>query len=178
ARVNVLLGHGDGTFSDPLISDLDSGDFPSVAVGDFNADGKLDLVVSHFDTGYYPGAEVDVMLGTGDGYFERQGGWYGNSDRGDCLSGLPVGDGNGDSKVDVVPAYCDGIVRVPQGNGLGGFTYSGGPLSGGASGPSASVVLGDFNRDGKLDIATANSVDGTVSVFRGNGDGTFSAAEN
>src|SRR5262249_54007550 len=149
ARVNVLLGHGDGTFSDPLISDLGSGDFPSVAVGDFNADGKLDLVVSHFDNGYYPGPEVDAMLGKGDGYFERQGVWYGNSDQGDCLSTVAVGDVNGDGKLDVVPAYADGIIRVLQGNGLGGFTYSGGHLTGGSSDPSASVVLGDFNRDGK-----------------------------
>ncbi len=35
------------------------------------------------------------------------------------------------------------------------------------------ITVGDFNGDGKLDIATTNYNDGTVSVLLGNGDGTF-----
>ncbi len=36
-----------------------------------------------------------------------------------------------------------------------------------------SVVVADFNGDGFLDIAVANQGDNSISLFRGNGDGTF-----
>src|SRR5437879_8679692 len=42
------------------------------------------------------------------------------------------------------------------------------------NGPSA-IVAGDFNADGKLDLAVVNQTDSTVSIFLGNGDGTFKA---
>src|SRR6516164_3478874 len=41
-----------------------------------------------------------------------------------------------------------------------------------------SVVVGDFDRDGKLDLAVANSGSNTVSVMLGNGDGTFQSPRN
>src|SRR5262249_5506980 len=40
-----------------------------------------------------------------------------------------------------------------------------------------SVAVGDFNNDGQPDLATANGGDGTVSVLRGNSDGTFQPAQ-
>lgn len=39
-----------------------------------------------------------------------------------------------------------------------------------------SIIAADFNNDGKLDLAVANSVDGTVTLLLGNGDGTFTQA--
>src|SRR5262245_60987657 len=50
----------------------------------------------------------------------------------------------------------------------------GGPA--GAGGSPFSVAVGDFNNDGRADYAVANARDNTVSVFLGNGDGTFSPA--
>ena len=43
---------------------------------------------------------------------------------------------------------------------------------------SLSVAVGDFNGDGKADLAVANSCSDNVSVLLGNGDGTFQAAVN
>src|SRR5439155_9570844 len=83
-RANVLLGNGDGSFSEtPNAADLGYGSHTSgsVAVGDFNADGKLDLGVTSsalaggswgYWGNYYPGYSVgyaNVVLGTGDGSF-------------------------------------------------------------------------------------------------------------
>ena len=240
--VSVMLGNGDGSFQAPLNVPTYHGDkATSVAVGDFNADGKMDLAVAATRDPYYPGdvyidsGLASVMLGNGDGSFHIQDGrWVdlgyawpvyppgaasvavadfngdGNQDfvvgtrgyetggsvelvamllgdgQGNIASvshwrldhgwSMAAGDLDGDGDADLVAA-SGSQVRVRLGNGTGGFEAPAGGQSY-AAGPGAfEVVLGDFNRDGKLDIATANYVEGSVSVLRGRGDGTFSAAE-
>jgi len=139
----------------------------SVAVGDFNGDGKLDLAVVDYDTGV-----VSVLLGNGDGTFQPQVEYAtGTSPR-----GVAVGDFNGDGKLDLVVANSgDNDVSVLLGNGDGTFqpavNYGTGSLPG-------SVAVADFNRDGKLDLVVANSGSNNVSVLLGKGDGTFAAAVN
>jgi hypothetical protein len=65
--VSVLIGNGDGTFQAPV--SYPAGDEPfSVAVGDFNTDGKLDLIVA--DSGASSGNTVNLLLGNGDGTFQ------------------------------------------------------------------------------------------------------------
>jgi len=62
--LTILLGNGDGTFS-PVTSSPATGTTPfGLAVGDFNADGKLDLAVANFDEN-----TVTILLGNGDGTF-------------------------------------------------------------------------------------------------------------
>jgi type II secretory pathway component GspD/PulD (secretin) len=63
-------------------------------------------------------------------------------------------------------------ISILLGNGDGTFAEApNSPIAVG-KGPTA-VVVADFNNDGFLDLAVANSVDNTISLFRGNGDGTF-----
>jgi len=161
--VSVLLGNGDGTFQPQIVSSI--GGFPwSVAVGDFNGDGKLDLAVQNV-YGY-----VSVLLGNGDGTF-RSPVLY--SAGGDGRNSVVVGDFRGNGKLDlavVTGNYDFGLVSILLGNGDGTFQAQVGYVAGNFA---YHVALGDFNGDGRLDLAVANTNDNTVSILLGNGDGTF-----
>jgi len=89
---------------------------------------------------------------------------------------VAVGDFNGDGTLDLAIANSgDNTVTVLLGTGTGGFTAApGSPFRVGV-GPR-SVVVGDLNGDGKLDLAIANSGDNTVTVLLGTGTGGFTAA--
>ena len=91
---------------------------------------------------------------------------------------VAVGDFNGDGNQDYAVAnYNDSTVTVLLGNGSGGFTASSGsPFSTGSSTFPESVVVGDFNGDGFLDLATANPGANSVTILLGNGAGVFSTA--
>ncbi|HEV3257551.1 MAG TPA: VCBS repeat-containing protein, partial [Gemmataceae bacterium] len=91
--VSVLLGNADGTFQPARISPTGR-DPVSLAVGDFNGDGKLDLVVGIFRS------RVDVLLGNGDGTFQpaRTAYFLNGADS----SHLAVGDFNADGKLELV----------------------------------------------------------------------------
>src|SRR5258707_48112 len=138
----------------------------SVAVGDFNGDGGLDLAVGIVGT-----YSVLVVLGNGDGSFQAARSF----DTG-CFgpSSVAVGDFNGDGALDLAVANNGAInISVLLGNGDGSFQAA--RSFGAGSGPP-SVAVGDFNGDGALDLAAANSASNTVSVLLGNGDGSFQAA--
>ena len=138
----------------------------TVAVGDFNGDGKADVAVAN-----YGGDTITVLLGNGDGTFTAASV---NPATGYLPLSMAVGDFNGDGKADVAVAnYGDNTVTVLLGNGDGTFTATSvSPATG--NGP-ISMVVGDFNGDGKADLAVANYFDNTVTVLLGNGDGTFTA---
>jgi hypothetical protein len=164
--VSVLLGNGDGTFQAHV--DYPTGKGPSgVTLADFNGDRKLDLAVTNYDDG-----SVSVLLGNGDGTFQPHVDYA----TGRGPNSVTVGDFNGDSRQDLaITNYSDNSVSVLLGNGDGTFRTHVGYATGVAS---LSVVVGDFNRDGKPDLVVISSDDyhdasNFVSVFLGNGDGTF-----
>src|SRR5437773_56995 len=157
---SVLLGNGDGTFRAATI--FASGSNPrAVALGDFNADGKLDLVVADSDSN-----NVSVLLGNGDGTFQAPL----TFGAGSGASSVAVSDFNGDGKLDLVVTVGSAGVSVLLGNGDGTFQAAVNYATG--SSPYA-VAVGDFNADGKVDLAIANGDAADVSVLLGNGDGTF-----
>jgi VCBS repeat-containing protein len=137
-----------------------AGDGPvSVAVGDFNGDGKPDLAVAN-ELSLFP-SNVSVLLGSATGSF----GGPTNFPVGDFTFpfSVAVGDFNGDGKPDLVVANeFSNNVSVLLGNGTGGFT---GPTNFTAGSGPASVAVGDFNGDGKPDLAVANVNDDNVSVL-------------
>jgi hypothetical protein len=107
----------------------------SIALGDFNGDGKLDIAIVNSTAD-----NVSILLSKGDGTF----------------LGL--------------------IPEIPPSPSTPGSPYGASTLATYPVGhnPQA-VVVGDFNNDGKLDLAVANENDNTVSILLGNGDGTFQA---
>ncbi len=174
--VSVLLGNGDGTFQPA--QDFPVGRGPtSVAVGDFNRDGILDLVTTNLGSFAVPNNTVSVLLGNGNGTFQLARDFLVGSNP----NFIAVGDFNGDGLQDLAVANFGSnapdatTVSVLLGNGDGTFQVAGtfnaqrGPLW---------VAVGDFNGDGRQDLAVANFGSTTVSVLLGNGDGTFQAAQN
>ena len=159
---DLYLGVGDGTFQNPPTVYNPSGNGLALISGDFNGDGKADLVVANSFSN-----TVSVFLGNGDGTFQTAEQYQ----VGDGPISLVAGDFNGDGRLDLAVAnQVEDTVSVLMGNGNGTFqpqvTYAVG------SSPIA-IVAGDFTGDGRTDLAVANQGDNTVSVLLSQGDGTF-----
>src|SRR5436190_9369741 len=166
--VSIRLGDGLGGFSSAPDVDVDLSP-NSIAIGDFNGDGRQDLAVASYST---PGT-VSIRLG------DDLGGFIGstNVSVGSLPASVATGDFNGDGKQDFAAAnYGSGsatAVSIRLGDGMGGF--SGTTEVSVGSGPY-SVAVGDFNGDGKQDLAVANlnTIPGVVSIRLEDGSGGFS----
>ncbi len=140
----------------------------SVAVGDFNDDGKLDIVTANW------GSTVSVLLGNGNGTFQTAV-QYSTGTNTNPVS-VAVGDFNGGGKLGIVTANGDrNTVSVLLGNGNGTFQPAV-QYSTGTNTHPVSVAVGDLTGDGEPDLVTANWGANDVSVLMGNGDGTFEPA--
>jgi FG-GAP-like repeat len=172
----VLLGNGDGTFQPAIATQIVLG-LEGAAI-DLNSDGKADVVV-------FTGSSLLVYLGKGDGTFASAVS-YSLGPLGDSyyLSMLSFGDFNGDDRIDIVLTVPGSVTVVsPVGQeivllGNGDGTFQAAKTSTGLCYPQ-SVATGDFNGDGRLDLAVVDNcvasgkLISTVYVLPGNGDGTF-----
>jgi hypothetical protein len=163
--VSVLLGNGDGTVEPAL--QFAVGSLPSSLVtGDFNGDGRLDLAIANQFSN-----DVSILLGNGDGTFQSQVTYV----VGPGPNAIVAGDFDGSGHLDLAvscynAATSESVICVLLGHGDGTFQPDAQYTAG--SDPS-SLVTGDFNSDGHLDLAVTNSNDNTVSVLLGHGNGTF-----
>jgi hypothetical protein len=166
--LSVLLGNGDGSFQSPisiLLGDSNSNFVYSMLTGDFNHDGKADLVITE-------NSGIQVFLGNGNGTFQPAV-TYGQDFY--FSTGLAIGDFNGDGNADLVASSAGSLLgegpfseSVLLGNGDGTFQS---PVT---IGDFAFVVpiAADLNGDGYQDLVGYVSK-GEIAVLLGNGNGTF-----
>ena len=161
--VTILLATGNGQFAAP--STLAVGNQPrSVELGDLNGDQNLDLVTANFNSG-----TVTVLFGDGFGGF---GAPSHISVPGFNPEDASIADFNNDGIPDLVVAYLNASsVTILLGDGTGAF---GPPANFPVPSGTQQVVVNDFNRDGRADLAVG-TISG-VSVLLGNGAGGFGTA--
>jgi Bacterial Ig-like domain (group 3)/FG-GAP-like repeat/FG-GAP repeat len=175
-KVSVLINQGNGKFAAEQDYTLGAA-AGSLAVGDFNGDGFMDVAVSEGSAGVF------VLLGQSNGTLgtAKQ---IDPSNAVDVVAGSLTADGRTDLiVVDAgVAGGQPGALLVYLGNADGSFTPATAPTTSAAT--YSVAALGDLNHDGKLDLIVAGAVAGTngnpgalnAYTLLGNGDGTFQAA--
>ncbi|HTR45860.1 MAG TPA: FG-GAP-like repeat-containing protein [Verrucomicrobiae bacterium] len=180
--ISVLLGNSDangnadGTFGNqvayPLGATTDS-DPVWIATGDFNNDGIVDLAVANKGSN-----NISIFFGNGDGTFQPA------TDIAVGISPVSIAaarlntNSTSNNNIDLaVVNQADNTVSILLGDGTGAFAPAAPATIATGRAPS-SVASADLNNDGKIDLAVTNANDNTVSVFLGNGDGTFARAAN
>jgi hypothetical protein len=162
----VLLGDGAGNLVSSSAFSLGSGYHGSAAVGDFNGDHRLDFVCVKSPDYSGDFAQVKVLFGDGTGHLGAGTSYYLN----DSVANVTTEDVDGDGDADLALAVPNVGVGVLRNDGAGDFE----PAQFSATGNYPSfIALGDFNNDGRPDVAAAGSDNSTVLL--GLGDGTFSS---
>ncbi|HEV8147920.1 MAG TPA: FG-GAP-like repeat-containing protein [Bryobacteraceae bacterium] len=138
-----------------------------IAVGDFNSDGRADLVIDDFDKN-----QVSVLIGNGDGTFQAPANYATQQAPG----AIAVADFNGDGKTDfAVVNGGSGSNSISVFLNIGSGTFAAAVNYPVAANPH-SIATADFNNDGIADLVVDNFSNNAVSVLLGNANGTFRTA--
>ncbi len=158
--LQLLLGNGDGTFTvGPAFNLLPTE--RGIAVGDFNNDGKLDLILVDEE----PNGSIALLLGNGDGSFQAPVTITSGPFSGAIFAVDLNNDGNLDLLVDNEASTAPYILL---GKGDGTFT----PLPADPNLQTYASRVLDLNQDGIPDVVTGTGF-GKISIALGKGDGTF-----
>lgn len=166
-RVYIYLNDGKGGFGIPKSMDIAmAASGPgAIMAGDFNEDGKQDLIIATI-SGYQSDLQ---LLGNGDGTFTQQPDLLNSFG---FVTGVPI-DINRDHHLDLILGG-NGSLSLYLGDGRGDFQNL--SLTDEGYGLFTGVTAGDFNKDGKLDFVAASPiVPASLNTFLGNGDGTYSS---
>jgi len=172
--VPIAFSNGDGTFN---ITNGNVGSFAGwaatngvkVLTGDYNGDDRTDVALIRQEDGW---GTVPIAFSAGDGSFSVTNGYVGSFAGWATVSGVKVltGDFNSDSHTDVALIRQEsgwGTVPVAFSNGDGSFTVTNGnagPFAGWAATSGVRVVTGEFNGDGRTDLALVRQTPGWATV--------------
>ena len=169
--ISVLLGKGDGSFQAHV--DYGTGVDPTLAAGDFNGDGSLDLAIAAQNCIQFSpcgSGQLSILLGKGDGTFPGPVNYATPANP----TSLATADFNRDGSLDLAVGNSNNqdnkTISILLGNGNGTFQPHVDYVAGGGS---FSVAAVDLNRDGKPDVAVSNFNESTISILLGNGDGSL-----
>lgn len=163
SKVYVNDGRGNPSEARPLA--VEEADAAAVALGDFNSDGHLDIVL-----GTLAGHPNYLYLNDGKGWFPRRVAFGAPQD---ASEGIAVGDLDGDGHLDVVAGNTGQPDRIYFGDGKGGFPRS--SSFGPEAGPTRDVALGDIDGNGTLDVVVGYEATDISAV---GADGTPASAES
>jgi RHS repeat-associated protein len=149
SALSILTSNGNGTFTQSAVLAPIAGSQDTVKVGDFNGDGKLDIVVN-------TNKNLGVYINQGSSFQFTDYGAVG-------ASFMDVGDFDGDGKLDIITADKSLSLRLFAGKGDGTFITSTNFYKINSS-PKA-LVSGDFNNDGKSDVVILDSNTGLNVKF-------------
>ena len=173
--VSLLMGNGNGTFQNAVNYTVGDGPYDLIKA-DFNNDGILDLATSDISGGGTNILLGNGSMGIGDGTFRPS--ITASTAQGQDLT---AGFFNNDNILDIALAGRGAVIPILLGNGDGTFkagtTIELATNIGGSGFETHDVTTADFNKDGKQDLATANDESTNMTVFLGNGDGTFKLPE-
>ena len=142
SRLGVYLGAGNGTFASEVYYATNAGS-SGPRIVDINNDGKMDVVVNN-------GTYISVFTGVGDGTLNAKVDY---THAGANFTMARAFDTNNDGWIDLIGCDYNGYIWVFLNNGDGTFAAA----TGYSNGNAVSAAFGDFNYDGRMDIAVGDN---------------------